>query len=295
MTVLFSAIFPIIFIVIIGATAGKKLDLHKTTLSKLIVYILFPALVTDSLYTTNMSSNSMLRLLLGVFLISLILYILVSWLRHYFKISTAIYKSLIATTLHPNNGNMGLPLIEFALGSAGLERAVIYMIGSSILLFVIMPALLAGTSFKNSMQMIFKLPLVWAMLLGIILRVLHVELTFNLYEVLNLLGRSSIPIALIVLGMELRSTKFKITSLELISLNLRLILAPFIALCVGGIIGLKDLDLQVLILQSAMPTAISTAVLSTEFGGEVNQIVRTIILTTIFSFLTLPVILWLIN
>ncbi len=295
MTALLSVIFPIISIIVIGATVGKKLDLHKTTLSKLIVYILFPALVTDSLYTTNMSSNSMLQLLLGVFIIALVLYILVSWFSYYFRISPTIYKSLIASTLHPNNGNMGLPLIEFALGPSGLERAVIYMIGSSILLFVIMPAFLAGTSLKNSIQVIFKLPLIWAMLLGIILRVLHIKIPFNLHEVLNILGRSSIPIALIVLGMELRNTKLKITSLELTSLSFRLILAPFIALCVGEIIGLKNLDLQVLILQSAMPTAINTVVLSTEFGGEVNQVVRTVILTTIFSFLTLPIILWLIT
>ena len=127
MTALLSAILPIICIVIIGATAGKKLELHKTTLSKLIIYILFPALVTDSLYTTNMSNHSMLQILLGVFVIALVLYILVSLFSKYFEISTTIHKSLIATTLHPNNGNMGLPLIEFALGSSGLERAVIYI------------------------------------------------------------------------------------------------------------------------------------------------------------------------
>ena len=295
MTALLSAILPIICIVIIGATAGKKLELHKTTLSKLIIYILFPALVTDSLYTTNMSNHSMLQILLGVFVIALVLYILVSLFSKYFEISTTIHKSLIATTLHPNNGNMGLPLIEFALGSSGLERAVIYMIGSSVLLFVIMPAFLAGTNLKNSLQVILKLPLIWAMLLGITLRVLRIELPFNLYEVLNILGRSSIPIALIILGMELRSTTFKITNLELLSSSLRLIAAPVIALCVGKIIGLRGLDLQVLILQSAMPTAINTVVLSAEFGGEVNQVARTIILTTFLSFLTLPIILLIIN
>ena len=295
MTALLSAILPIICIVIIGATAGKKLELHKTTLSKLIIYILFPALVTDSLYTTNMSNHSMLQILLGVFVIALVLYILVSLFSKYFEISTTIHKSLIATTLYPNNGNMGLPLIEFALGSSGLERAVIYMIGSSVLLFVIMPALLAGTNLKNSLQVILKLPLIWAMLLGITLRVLRIELPFNLYEVLNILGRSSIPIALIILGMELRSTTFKITNLELLSSSLRLIAAPVIALCVGKIIGLRGLDLQVLILQSAMPTAINTVVLSAEFGGEVNQVARTIILTTFLSFLTLPIILLIIN
>ena len=195
-------------------------------------------------------------------------------------------------TLHPNNGNMGLPLVDFALGSAGLERAIIYMIGSSILLFGVAPAILAGTSLKHSLTVTFKLPLMWAMLGGLSLRFLQIELPFNLGEALHLLGRAAIPVALIILGMELVTTKFKVTNFELISLNFRLILAPLIALFVGKLINLPSLDLQVFILQSAMPTAVNTIVLATEFGGESLKVARTIVVTTLLSFLTLPLVLW---
>ena len=292
MTVLLPAIIPVAFIIIIGVIAGKTLTLQKQTLSQLIVYVLAPALVADSLYTTNISPQNAAQLLLGVFIVAFILYLLVSIISYILKFPAITRKSLIATSLHPNNGNMGLPLVDFALGSAGLERAIIYMIGSSILLFGVAPAILAGTSFKHSFKVVLKLPLIWAMLAGLSLRVLQIQLPFNLGEALHLLGRAAIPVALIILGMELVTTTFKVTNFELISLNFRLILAPLIALFVGKLIDLTPLDLQVFILQSAMPTAVNTIVLATEFGGEAVKVARTIVVTTLLSFLTLPLVLW---
>ncbi len=292
MTVLLPAIIPVAFIIIIGVIAGKKLSLQKQTLSQLTVYILAPALVADSLYTTTIPPQNAAQLLLGVLIIAFILFLLVYLISYLLKFPTITRKSLIATTLHPNNGNMGLPLVDFALGAAGLERAIIYMIGSSILLFGIAPAILAGTSLKDSLKVTFKLPLMWAILAGLSLRFFQIKIPFNLGEALHLLGRAAIPVALIILGMELVKTNFKVTNFELISLNIRLVLAPLIALLVGKIIQLHPLDLQVFILQSAMPTAVNTIVLAAEFGGESTKVARTIVVTTLLSFLTLPLVLW---
>ncbi|NQZ63881.1 AEC family transporter, partial [Crocosphaera sp.] len=61
------------------------------------------------------------------------------------------------------------------------------------------------------------------------------------------------------------------------------------------IIQLPPLDLQVFILQSAMPTAVNTIVLAAEFGGESTKVARTIVVTTLLSFLTLPLVLWVAN
>ena len=292
MTVLLPAIIPVAFIIIIGVIAGKTLSLEKQTLSQLTVYILAPALVADSLYTTTISAENATRLLLGVFIVAFIVFLLVYLISYILKFPPITRKSLIATSLHPNNGNMGLPLVDFALGEEGLQRAIIYMIGSSIFLFGLAPAILAGTSLKHSLKVTFKLPLMWAMLAGLTLRFFQIKLPFNLGEALHILGRAAIPVALIILGMELVKTQFKVTQFELISLNFRLVLAPFIALIIGKIVQLPPLDLQVFILQSAMPTAVNTIVLAAEFGGESTKVARTIVVTTLLSFLTLPLVLW---
>ncbi|NES00827.1 MAG: AEC family transporter, partial [Symploca sp. SIO1B1] len=54
---------------------------------------------------------------------------------------------------------------------------------------------------------------------------------------------------------------------------------------------LEGLDLQVLVLQAAMPTAVNTIVLVT-FGGDAPRVARTVVVSTLMSFVTLPLVLW---
>lgn len=292
MTALLPAIIPVSLIILIGFIAGRSLSLDPITLSQLGVYILAPALVADGLYRMTLSVQSAVGLLVGFTIISLLLYAIAWGLSYCFRLSPDLKKSLIATTLLPNNGNLGLPLIDFALGSAGLERAIVYMLGSSILMFGIAPALLRGNGIGFGMSMTLKLPLIWAMLAGLGLRWLGIKLPFQIDESIRQLGEAAIPIALVVLGIQLASTHFKVGKYELFATGIRLLLAPLIAYAVGRALHLQGLDLQVLILQSAMPAAVNTVVLVTEFGGDASRVARTIVVSTLLSFLTLSATLW---
>jgi predicted permease len=295
MTILLSAVLPVGFIIIIGFIAGRSLNLDQPTLSQISVYILAPALVADSLYRTTVSWESAAELLLGYALISLILYGLVVGFCLILAMEKSDRLSFLAITLCPNNGNMGLPVVTFALGEAGLERAIIYMIGSSILLFGIAPGMLKGDGLGLGLRLTLKLPLVWAMLAGITLHLFPIEIPFNLGKSLELLGIAAIPIALLILGMQLATTHFDIRRREILAAGVKLAIAPTIAYLVGKLLRLEGLDLQVLILQTAMPTAINSLIMVKEFGGNAPMVARTIILSTMMSFLSLPLIIWLIE
>jgi malate permease and related proteins len=292
MTALLPAIIPVGLIIAIGFLAGRKLSLDPQTLSQLGIYILAPALVADGLYRMTLSVQSSIGLLVGFALTSILLYGLVWAIARVFNLPADSHKSLMATTLLPNNGNMGLPFIDFALGAAGLERAIVYTIGSSILMFGVAPALLKGNGIGYGVRLTLKLPLIWAMLVSIGLRLLAIKLPFGLDKSIEELGRAAIPIALLLLGMQLVGTQFKIGSYELFATAIRLIIGPLVAVAVGLALQLHGLDLQVLILQSAMPAAVNNVVLVTEFGGDVNRVARTIVVSTLLSFLTLPAIFW---
>ena len=293
MIAFFSAIVSVSFIILLGAIAARTISLEAKALSQLSVYILAPALVADGLYRTTLSLQSAISILLSFALISVILYGIIWILGCYLKLPILTRKSLLATTLLPNNGNLGLPLIAFTLGDAGLERAIIYMIGSSILLFGIIPALLAGHSLSSGFRFTLKLPLVWAMLAGLSLRFFDLKLPFQLDTAIAQLGKAAIPIALLLLGVQLASTRFGVGRYETVASGLRLGVAPLVAYGVGKLFHLTGLDLQVLVLQSAMPVAVNTIVLVTEFGGDSVKVARTIVTTTLVSLLTIPFILWL--
>ncbi len=76
---------------------------------------------------------------------------------------------------------------------------------------------------------------------------------------------------------------------------MRKLLAPAIAYWVGNSLNIESLDLQVLVLQSAMPTAVNSLVLVSEFGGDKDFVAKAIVTSTIMSFVTLPLILWLLS
>ena len=299
MTAILPAIIAVAVIVILGMIAGRLLNPDQRTLSQLVIYILAPALVVDSLYKTEMALDKAIAII-GVFTItSTLLYSLVWLINRLRPLSTPIHKSFLLAVMLPNNGNIGLPLVAFSLGDAGLERAVIYLIGSSILLFGVMPPLLSGDQgtgnvtqrLQRFLKTTLQLPLSWAIAGGITLKLLQIKLPNNLETTLHQLGQTSIVLCLLLLGIQLSRTRLALQPFELSILPLRLLIGPAIAFWVARLLQLSGLDLQVVVLQSAMPVAINAVVLATEFGGDAAKVSRSVVATTVFALITLPIIL----
>ncbi|MDR9404875.1 MAG: AEC family transporter [Halothece sp. Uz-M2-17] len=295
MTVLLPAIVPVALIIFIGAIAQRYLSLDRSTLSRLSLYVLIPALVGDKLYRTTVSPQGAIGLVIGFVITSGLLYLLALGINYWGTLPSTVGKSLLATTIFSNVGNLGLPLNSFAFGDEGLERAIICLITSAILLFGVAPALIKGEGLRYGIRMTLKLPLFWAMIVGIIFHLLQVEFPYRLDVGIEQLGRSSIPIALIILGMQLASTRFTLGKYELFASGLRLLVAPAIALGVGLILNLTGLDLNVLVMQTAMPAAVNNVLMVGEFGGEPDRAARTVVVSTILSFATVPLFLWILT
>ena len=295
MTTLLPAVLPVGLIILIGFIVGRTLPLQRSTLSQLALYVLSPALVIDSLYRNKLPFSSSSKLLIGFALTSAAIYLTVGLVSKVLKLTTPMSRAITAIVMFPNNGNMGLPLVTFALGTAGLDRAIVYMIGSSFLMFCFGPAIIRGKGILEGFKLTLKLPLIWAILFGTSLRLLSIKLPWGLDTSIQQLGATAIPIALIVLGMQLSETKFQPRIKELMVVLARLIVAPTIAYFVGRLLQLETLDSQVLILQSAMPTAVNSFIIVSEFGGDKDLVARAIVTSTSISFITLPTILLLIG
>ena len=291
MTALLPAILPIGLIILIGYIAGKTLNLDYQTLSQLTIYILVPALIASSLYRNTLSLHSAAGLVTGFILTTLALYVVVSLLSQSLNLALSVRTSLLATTLFGNVGNLGLPLISFTLGTAGLERAIIYLISATILMAGIGPTLLQAKGIRANIALTLKLPLFWAMLSGLLLQLLNIQLPFRVDEGIAMLGNAAIPVSLVTLGMQLSQNQLVIGWYELMAAGLRLIVSPLIAFGIGSSLQLSGLELQVLVIQSAMPTAINTLILVSEFGGEPPRVARSIISSTLLSLGTLPILL----
>jgi len=295
MPTLLPAVLPVGLIILIGFIVGRTLPLQPSTLSQLVLYVLSPALVIDSLYRTQLSLASSSRLLLGFALTSGVIYILVWLISQPFNFSPSFRRAITAIVMFPNNGNMGLPVVTFALGTEGLDRAIIYMLGSSFLIFCLGPAIIRGKGFIRGLKLTLKLPLIWAIIFGVSLRLLSTKIPWELDKGIQQLGAAAIPVALVVLGIQLSQTRFQPELKEFLVAFSRLVIAPTIAYFVGRLLQLETLSLQVLVLQSAMPTAVSSLIIVSEFGGDKDLVAKAIVTSTLISFVTIPIVLLVIN
>lgn len=291
MMTLLPAVLPVGLIILIGFVVGRTIKLQRSTLSQLALYVLSPALVIDGLYRTQSSLGSSSKLLLGFALTCFSIYAIVTIINRLLTLPAPLSRAITAVVMFPNNGNMGLPVATFALGEAGLDRAIIYMLGSSFVMFCFGPAMIRGNGIIEGFKLTLKLPLLWAILFGLSLRLLSISIPWELDVGIRQLGAAAVPIALILLGMQLSETRFQPGIKEIILAISRLICAPIIAYIIGTLLQLETLNLQILVLQSAMPTAVNSFVIVSEFGGDKDLVARAIVTSTVLSFITLPIML----
>ena len=78
------------------------------------------------------------------------------------------------------------------------------------------------------------------------------------------------------------------------SVVVRLLAGPAIAWLLCLLLGVQGVERSVLILQAAMPTAVMTAVLATEFDIVPRLVASIIFFSTVISMVTLSFVLWLV-
>ncbi|MFN4071320.1 MAG: AEC family transporter [Thermus caldifontis] len=295
MQALLNTVLPVALVVLAGYLLAKRIPMDLTTLSRLTLYLLVPALIFDAMYRAEYSREGLVGLTLGFALTYLLLFLAISQTSKLLRLPPEAAKGLLVCSLFPNSGNMGLSLVYFALGEEGLRRAVVYFLLSSVVMFGLGPALIRGGRLREGLLFTLRLPLSYALLLGLSLKTLGTTLPFRLNEGVRLMGQAAIPVLLLTLGMQMGQTRFQVGAFEGAASFLRLILAPLLAYGVGLFLGLPRLEHQVLVLQSATPVAVNAFLLTREFGSEANRVARSVVVSTFLAFLTIPLFLLLIR
>ncbi len=293
MSALLSIIVPAAIVVLAGVLAGRKLELDLGTLTKLTLYILSPALIVDSMLKTELPAREGLRIAAAFTFATGLLYFLVAFVSRFGRLSQPQRTSLMASTLFPNTGNLGLSLTFLALGQAGLQRAIVSYLASAVLVFGFGPALVSGQGLKRGIRTTIRLPLMWALVVGIGLRAAEIDLPLGAEDGIHLLSQAAVPVLLLTLGMQISRTRFAPRPPDFFVASMRLGAGPLAAYAGGRMVGLDHLALQVLVLQCATPTAVNALLVAAEFGGDTGRAARAVVLTTVLAFATLPLVMWL--
>jgi predicted permease len=207
----------------------------------------------------------------------------------------------LLTTTFMNSGNYGLSISRFAFGEIGFQYAVIGYLTQAILAQTLAVYLASAGrgSRRAALGQVFRLPLIYAVLLALALRLAGIRLdetngavAVGLYRGARLVADAALPILLLILGTQLtqRQPVTAVGALALASV-LRLLVSIPIAYALGRLLGLSGLPLAVGTIQAAMPTAVNMIVLAVEFEAWPEFVSNGVVITTLGSLVSLTLLI----
>src|SRR6185503_14379140 len=127
-----------------------------------------------------------------------------------FKLERPVLVSILVTTMFANTGNYGLPLVSFAFGEKALSYAGIFFVTTTFLFYTVgvLIASLGHMNFKEALWGLFKIPTMYAVLLAVIINALHIQIPDPINRAVQLAANGTIPVMLILLGVELTRVQF---------------------------------------------------------------------------------------
>ena len=190
----------------------------------------------------------------------------------------------------PNTGNMGIPICLFAYGTQGL--GVASAIASVIILFhFTLGVFLAKKRF--SFDVVIKSPPVYAIIVSVIFLYFQIKPPLFLENTTFLLTYATIFLVLMSLGIALTKFRFSLKDSVILSLC-RVILGPLIAFIIIYNFDLSGFAAGVLLIQSAMPSAILNYLVGSMYSPKkvIDSIASTIVVSTVMSFFTIPMVVF---
>lgn len=258
-------------------------------------FLLFPALLVSSLVDAPVRDPAILRMGgAGVAVIG-IAWAAMGLIRRLRPVPAMRYGPVLQGVVRFNT-YLGLAVTASLAGSAGMERAAVYLAIAVPLVNVL--SILALTESGDArhplalLRTMARNPLILGCLVGLALALTGVGLPFGLDRFLGLLAQASLPLGLLCVGAALRPAALRgeIGVLGGIVL-LRLCAMPVLAALVGLGFGLDGVEALVLVVFSAIPTAPTAYVLTRQLGGDAGLMAGLVTAQTLAAVLTIPLML----
>jgi predicted permease len=277
-----------------GYLLAWRLRLDPKPVAQLAFFVLAPCLVFQIILESDLPGQALVRMVaftatgLGVpAALAAAVARALAWPR-------TLTAAVVLVVLLPNAGNYGLSVCLFAFGESGLAQASVFFITSAVLTFTagVFVASLGRSSLGQTLSGMLRVPAIWAVAVAILLVQTGSKLPVPLARTVELLSQASIPVFLVVLGMQLRGKGIVGPWRPLaLGTGARLAGGAVVGLGLAALLDLEGPARQAGILQAAMPSAVITIVLATEYDVEPAFVTSVVVVTTLLSPLTLTPLL----
>lgn len=203
-----------------------------------------------------------------------------------------------------NNVMLGLPIATVMLGEKAIPSVALVLVFNGLILWTLATVSvewfrhgsLSLKGFGKTAVSVLKNPLIIAILSGTLFSLTGLPLPQMVDQPVSMLGKIAVPLALVALGMSLAAYKMKEGLKESYAICLlKLIVQPLVIWGLAWLIGLPPLESKVVVLLGSMSVGINVYLMSQQFNALTGPAATSMLLSTIFSAVTTPLLLLLMD
>ena len=285
-----TALVSIFAIFGLGYLLGRVRKTDSKAMTDMAIYLFTPCLIFDKVATSSMPAVQTGKILLFSFILTALVYLVSIATAKALRFERLDRYALLLGTVSMNAIFLGLPFIEITLGAEALAYAVVFVMGMNIVqaTFLVYFAAAGRLSAWKAFVSVFRIPMIYAFIGGFVVSKLGLDMPLAVMLPISMLGRAAIPVALVILGVQLTRVHIGGAWKNLTAITvIRLVASPAIAYGLCRLMGLNDLVLVVMVLESAMPSAVNAGLLAAEFNTKPEFVAGAILVTTLLSAVTL--------
>lgn len=288
-------------IMLVGFIAYKKdyiNDNASKKLSSIVVNIANPALILSSILSmdhTVTGKDLMTTVVIAAALFAGLLLISI-FVPALFRVDRQSYGAYRVMTVFSNIGFMGFPIISSVFGSSALLYATLFLIPYNVLIYTYgihtMKANKEGEKEKLNLGQIFNIGVI-ACVLAIILFACQVKLPDFLASGITMLSNLTAPLSMMVIGASMAVIDFKnlLSDYKLLLFSLfKLLLLPILGTLLVKQFVSNEVICGVTMVMLATPVGSMTAMLAQEYDGDYELASKGVMLTTLLSVVTIPIV-----
>ncbi len=266
-------------------------------INQIILQIALPAqiiLTTQKEYAPGLLPGFFRAMLLAVLL--MVMFSIAFYALSGSRLSDRRRVVFAALSALPNAAYVGVPLVQAAYGDGGIIYLSAYIIAFNLVLWTLYQVLYAGRKGMD-MKLLFNNGVI-ACIMGTLFFAARVKLPQPFLGFVTQLGGLTTPLSLLLLGARLSQglQRDKLRDKALwTALAMRLILYPLGAYLILRLIGIGGMELKVLVIVSALPSAVAAQMFAEKYDKDYILASQGVTLSLILCVITIPLLMLLLG
>ena len=295
-----------VFVLLISAVPGYLFIKRKMVderfipdLSKLLLYVCQSALVIYTFADTEFSPYMLASL--GKFAIATLLIhgvmLLGAFLILRKKYDSAEARISTIAVAFANAGFFGIPIIEAVMGDAAgglIVYTTVYSLVMNLLGWTVGSGIISKSRKYITVKKLFLNPYMISTLVAMPLFIWSLELPVQISSMVTILGKATSPVSMIIIGMRLATVDMKklfTDTRTYLTAAAKLVVMPLVAFALIYFFPIENAVKATFFIITACPSASIVLNFSELIGEGQKEAVSAVLMSTILSVLTLPVLM----